>query len=514
VRRTKTIRRIIARNALAASFFLLAAVFIRTSQPSQAAQFYQEDDALDEKVSQALLHEIEVRSPEEMIDVIVTLKDQVNLHEIPGKSKAERNRNVIERLQSRADKDQKQLRSYLEAAQKSGLAKDVQYYWIFNGIALRAEPGLIEDLARFPEVESIAIDEQITLPETLPLTTTVEANITAIGAPDLWALGYRGQGVVVANMDTGVNLYHPDLQQQWRGGTNSWLDVTNEHYPVPGDPLGHGTAVMGVMIGGDEGGTAIGVAPKAQWIAVKIFNKDRVSDYSWIHSAFQWLLDPDNNPSTPDAPDVVNNSWTKIGTGCDLQFQPDLQALRAVGILPIFAAGNLSVLDPDGPNDFSPGNNLEAFAVGAFDDKKMLYEWSSRGPSSCDDPATIYPEITAPGVNIRSYYGELTGTSLAAPHAAGGLALLLSAFPFLPLELQEQALIHSAEDLGELGPDNDYGNGGLDLMAAYIWINENYTFYKQYLPMVVNGDLQGDFPYKIYFPIIVNEGRDEVDRNQ
>lgn len=504
MRRTKSIRRITARYTVAASFFLLAAVFIRTSQSSQAAQFYQQDNPLQGKASQELLQEIEVQSPGETIDVIVTLKEQADLSGIPGNSKAERNRNVIERLQSRANKDQKQLRIYLEAAKKSGRAKDVQYYWIFNGIALRAEPNLIEDLARFPEVGSIAIDEQITLPETLLLTTTVEANINAVRAPELWALGYRGEGVVVANMDSGVNLIHPDLQQQYRGGTNSWLDVTNEHYPVPGDPLGHGTAVMGVMVGGDEGGTAIGVAPKAQWIAVKIFNKDRVSDYSWIHSAFQWLLDPDNNPSTPDAPDVVNNSWTKIGTGCDLQFQPDLQALRAAGILPIFAAGNLSVLDPDGPNDFSPGNNMEAFAVGAFDDKKMLYEWSSRGPSSCDDPATIYPEITAPGVNIRSYYGELTGTSLAAPHAAGGLALLLSAFPFLPLELQEQALIQSAVDLGDLGPDNDYGNGGLDLMAAYTWINENYTFYKQYLPMVVNSDSQDDFPYKYYFPIVLN----------
>lgn len=79
----------------------------------------------------------------------------------------------------------------------------------------------------------------------------------------------------------------------------------------------------------------MGVAPDAQWIAVKIFNNQGSGTVAGIHAGFQWLLDPDGNPNTDDAPHVVNNSWTFQSPGCDLEFQPDLQALRAAGILPI-----------------------------------------------------------------------------------------------------------------------------------------------------------------------------------
>lgn len=498
--------RIYSRWTTAASLFLLAVLFILASRPSLAAQDYPEDDPLQEKASPALVQEVRAQPPEERIDIIVRLNEQANLRNVPGGEKAERQRAVIGRLQSRADQDQKRLRNFLRAAEKSGRAGEVEYFWIFNGLALSAQPGLIQELARFPEVASITIDEQISLPDTVTLTDTVEANIQAVRAPELWALGYRGQGVVVASMDTGVNLFHPDLQEGWRGGTNSWLDATGEGYKVPGDPSGHGTAVMGVMVGRDKGGTAIGIAPEAKWIAVKIFDRNRYAAESWIHKGFQWLLDPDMDPSTPDAPDVVNNSWAMNKPGCYLAFQPDLQALRAAGILPIFAAGNLSVLNPSGPNDFSPGNVPEAFAVGAYDDRQVIWEGSSRGPSSCDDPANNYPypEISAPGVDIRSgYYDRWTGTSLAAPHVAGGLALLLSAFPFLPLELQEQALIQSAADLGEPGPDNAYGYGGLDLMAAYEWIEENTTWYRQYIPLIVVSEPQEMAEFRYYFPVVV-----------
>jgi subtilisin family serine protease len=274
-------------------------------------------------------------------------------------------------------------------------------------------------------------------------------------------------------MDTGVDVSHPDLASQWRGGANSWFDPHGEHPAIPTDVNGHGTATMSVIVGGDDGGTAIGVAPAAQWIAVKLFDDNNEATFIDAHLGFQWLLDPDGDPDTPDAPGVVNNSWTFDRSGCRLDFQQDLQALRAAGILPVFAAGNFG---PLAATSASPANYPSAFAVGAVDlDDHILID-SSRGPSACEEDEAIFPEIVAPGVGIRTAdlqggYTLETGTSIAAPHAAGALALLLGAYPDLSVDTQERALFEAAQDLGPSGPDNDYSYGRLDALASYLWLN-------------------------------------------
>lgn len=302
-------------------------------------------------------------------------------------------------------------------------------------------------------------------------------------------MGFYGQGVVVAIMDTGVDVNHPDLVASWRGGSNSWFDPYGEHPSAPVDLLGHGTQVMGVIVGGDAGGTAIGIAPEAQWIAVKIFDDHGKATTVSIHQGFQWLLDPDGDPETPDAPHVVNNSWTFGSPGCDLAFQADLQVLRYAGILPIFAAGNFG---PGASTDVSPANYPEAFAVGAVDNDGGLYAYSSHGPSACGEGPTIFPEVVAPGVAVWTTdrlggYTSATGTSLAAPHVAGALALLLEVYPDLTADEQEAALIHSALDLGVAGPDNEFGHGRLDLLAAYNWITASRLPQRVYLPLISRG---------------------------
>jgi subtilisin family serine protease len=216
----------------------------------------------------------------------------------------------------------------------------------------------------------------------------------------------------------------------------------------------------------------VGVAPAAQWIAVKIFNDAGSSTATAIHQGFQWLLDPDANPNTADAPDVVNNSWTFASPGCNLEFQLDLRSLRAIGIVPVFSAGNFGF---GNSTSASPANYPEAFAVGATDNNDLIYAYSSRGPSACGETQTIYPELVAPGVNINTtdlygLYYAVTGTSLAAPHVAGGLALLLSAYPNLTADQQVTALTGTAADLGPVGADNTFGSGRLDLQAADDWL--------------------------------------------
>ncbi len=213
----------------------------------------------------------------------------------------------------------------------------------------------------------------------------------------------------------------------------------------------------------------MGVAPGAQWIAVKMFDDQGASTATAIHLGYQWLLDPDNNPATADAPQVVNNSWAYGAPGCNLEFEPDLQSLRAAGILPVFAAGNSG---PSVNTSHSPANNPSAFAVGAANNNGLIYSLSSRGPTTCGGSTDVFPDVVAPGVNINTtdlggYYTITSGTSISAPHVSGGLALLLSAYPNLTAAQQETALRSTAIDRGVAGPDNIYGYGRVDLLAAF-----------------------------------------------
>jgi len=318
-----------------------------------------------------------------------------------------------------------------------------------------------------------------------------------VNAPALWDLGFRGEGIVVANMDTGVDAAHPDLAGRWRGGTNSWYDPNGEHPTAPTDVNGHGTWTMGAMVGGDAGGTSIGVAPGAQWIAVKLFNDGGTTTSSVVHLGFQWLLDPDGNPATADAPNVVNNSWSGSAAGCDLEFQPDLRSLRAAGVLPVFSAGNFG---PSPGTVFSPANLPEALSVGATDDLDVVASSSSRGPSACGQ--AVAPKLVAPGVGIRTtdlygLYANVSGTSFSAPHAAGALALLLDAFPGLSADRQEAALLSGAVDLGAAGADNDYGNGRLDVLAAYQWLASTPDFTVAVSPSSVSTTPGGTASYTV-----------------
>jgi subtilisin family serine protease len=404
----------------------------------------------------------------EMITVIVTLRDQADLSQIAGADRAARQQGVIQALQAKADAAQRSILSLLALRQAQGTASQVTLFWILNGLSVTATSEVIRELAARADVQSITPDEIDVVPAQLP----AEPNLSVVNALALWDFGFTGQGVVVANMDTGVDVSHPDLAGRWRGGTNSWFDPYGQHPSTPADLSGHGTWTMGVMVGGGAGGSSIGVAPDAQWIAVKIFDDQGGANASAIHLGFQWLLDPDGNPATPDAPHVVNNSWTNAYPGCDLEFELDLESLRAAGILPVFAAGNGG---PSAGTSYSPANNPSALAVGATDNLDAIYAYSSRGPSSCGEATTIFPEIVVPGVAIHTAdlagsYTDATGTSLAVPHVAGGLALLLSAFPDLSAAQQQDALLSAAVDLGPAGPDDDFGYGRVDLLAAYQWL--------------------------------------------
>lgn len=408
------------------------------------------------------------------IPVIITLQDQLDLQQVKGQDRKARRAELQAALRDKAGRTQGGLNRFLQ----QNKAGKIVPYWIFNGMAATVRADLIGELAALPEVRSVQLDGVVTLEQPEPASAAApEWNVAAIRAPALWNKGYTGSGVVVAAMDSGVDADHPDLAPRWRGGSNSWYDPNGEH-ATPHDSLGHGTQVMGLMVGGDAGGTAVGVAPGARWIAVRIFNDQGEASYSAIHQGFQWLLDPDGDPATDDLPDVVNNSWgfDNADGECLDEFRRDIQALRAAGVAVVFAAGNTG----SGPaTSISPANYPESFAVGAVDSALNIADFSARGPSACD--GAIFPDLVAPGVDITApdltfggtvsaSYANVSGTSFAAPLVAGGMALLLSADPGLTVDELERSLVLSAVDSGYPGSDNEYGHGLVDLATAFAYI--------------------------------------------
>jgi subtilisin family serine protease len=425
-------------------------------------------------ISSNLQAAIRFHTENEEVPIIINLSDRVNIHSFQDPDKNLRRAKIIRTLRDHADLSQGSLKKFLEKKK----VRKISSLWLSNRIAATVPARMIPELDTFPGVESITLDQAIQVPPTIISAAAFpEWNINALQAPFLWNLGFTGTGVVVANLDSGVDLNHPDLQSKWRGGTNGWYDPFGQH-ANPNDLDGHGTGTMGIMVGGSSGGTAIGLAPGARWIAAKIFDDAGNSSLSVAHQAFQWLLNPDRDGFTADAPDVVNASLflgNSMGT-CISDFQTDIQTLRAAGIAVVFAAGNSG---PGAGTSESPANNPGAISVGAADSFNNIASFSSRGPSACD--GGIFPSVVAPGIGVKTAdltfggifpnsYMTVSGTSFSAPHAAGALALLMSAFPHdtpNDLQLLELALKQSARDLGDFGSDNVYGYGLIDVQGAY-----------------------------------------------
>jgi bacillopeptidase F len=398
--------------------------------------------------------------------VIVRLAEPLDLQTFMAGARQPRDAHLLLALKARAAQNRARLEPLLSTLQPSR----TQELWLINALALTLPAIAIQQLLADPAVARVDLDSFVqggrsqrtplsrsaggAVPRVLrpgladgaeapaQVTSPPGWNLQSIQVPALWALGHRGRGVVVATMDTGADLEHPNLGRSWRGGSNSWFDPHAEE-ASPYDALGHGTQALGILLGGN----GIGVAPEAQWIAARLYNAEGRSSMSDIHRVFQWLVDPDGDASTPDAPDVVNASWSLTGRlmgNCSLEFAEDIRALRAVGIAVVFAAGN------DGPRratSNSPGNNPGVVSVGAVDQNLDIARATSRGPSACD--GAVFPSLLAPGVNIRTTdlshggvasFASVSGSSMATPHVAGVMALLMGAFPAASVAELEAAL--------------------------------------------------------------------------
>lgn len=406
----------------------------------------------------------------------------------------------------------------------------VQSFWISNTILIKRAPlpilsmivQLAEDgrggwgevealspdriIARVPPVSELMANNDLYAPSGRNVTASAtpgrlagmmgagEAatwNLRMIKAPELWEKT-RGEGIVLANIDTGVDVFHRLLRKQYRGFSDgrfsheyNWFDPEGAA-PLPFDCCGHGTHTMGIMVG-DEG---VGVAPGARYIAAQGCTAEGCSESRLLASA-QWVVCPTDaqggNERCDLGADIVNNSWGIQATQ-EVEatwFSPAVEAWIQAGIFPIFAQGNSG---PDCGTAGAPGDLEAVIAVGAVDSSAALTGFSSRGPGrSILGHAALKPECVAPGLQILSCSpgGDLvpmSGTSMAAPHVAGVAALLRSLMAELTLDVFRAALAKTANAqilqvprMGSVSchgtrwdafPNYHYGFGLVDALAA------------------------------------------------
>jgi uncharacterized repeat protein (TIGR01451 family) len=433
------------------------------------------------KIEPTLLKRVLTGDPGDPYRFIVELTHPASLAApVPGQAGLDRQRQVVAQLQATAQQVQADLLAFLRSRQAEGRVQWNRSFWIFNGVAVIADADTLLAIAARPDVRVLRQDhwrrwiEPPMAPQSQPEATggTVEWNIARVQADRAWAaLGLDGSGVTVAILDTGVDWLHPALQAQYRGykpgglavHQGNWVCTTDDGSLYPVDGHGHGTHVAGSAVGShDASGRGIGVAPGAQWIGVKMLNDAGYAYDSWIHAAFEWVMAPADDPAL--APDVVNGSWGALNAANEV-FRPDLQVLRAAGIVPVFSAGNEG---PYASTLRNPGSYPEVITVGATDDVDLVTSFSSRGPSPWGE---IKPEVVAPGAQIRSSlpggtYGLKDGTSMAAPHVSGLVALLLQADPNLTVDKIEEILTSTALPLGDPVPNNASGWGRIDAYQA------------------------------------------------
>ena len=392
-------------------------------------------------------------------EFLVVLAEQANLSGAERRAaKVEKGRFVVERLREVAARTQPSVLADLAAH-----GAFAQPYWVVNVIWARGDLKTVQAIAGRTDVARIDANPWVAAHLPVPgaisdrssaLAAGIEPNVAHVGAPGFWAAGFTGQGAVVAGADTGVEWDHAALKAHYRGWNGSvashdhnWHDAVHvagsscgADSPFPCDDHGHGTHTVGTMVGDDGGANQIGLAPGAKWIGCRNMNQGNGTPATYTE-CFQFFLAPTDlagaNPDPALAPDVINNSWTcPPSEGCT---DPNVlrmvvETVRAAGIAVVAAAGN------GGPScstiDAPPAIYDAAISVAATDISDVVIWFSSRGPVTADGSGRLKPDLAAPGLSVRSSvrgsdYTTMSGTSMAGPHVAGMVALLVSAAPCL-----------------------------------------------------------------------------------
>lgn len=479
---------------------LLFFVFIFTGSSAQSVLSRQLFEKLNSPTKQS-----------ELLSVNIYLGDKVDFQELnrrlEGASFDTRVKTVYNTLTHFAEESQQDIKNFLNDSKKAKPESigNIQSFWIINMINIEADSNLILSLSERSDISFMdlntgrfVIDEPFEIIKSdASYKNNTEASLLRINSHLMWEMGYTGRNVLFLSMDTGVFPDHPAISDNFAGNhwpmSWCWYGVRNPEITDHASSS-HGTHTTGTVLGLDPNtNDTIGVAYNAKWIATDPVgggNQDLLDPVDFMN-VFQWVLNPDGDPETTfDVPRVINNSWgydysLAIGfDACNLPEAEILVVIETAGICSPFSAGN------SGPGASTIGfpaqltfNEVNTMAVGALNANNTIASFSSRGPSPCideDGPLKIKPEVSAPGVNIRSCagnnsYAYLSGTSMACPHVSGALLLLIEAFPMASAYELKYAIYQTAHDLGEEGEDNVFGRGIIDVFAAYNYLSEIYT---------------------------------------
>jgi subtilisin family serine protease len=489
--------------------------------------------------------------PNELLNVFAVCKGTPD-YEALGQATSylpfeERRDAVVAELRKFTQERQSHLLSFLESQEKLGKAQRVRSLWINNVIAVKATKDVVLKLAQMPGIEYIRLDvkRHVLLDEGpgigFPPVPSKEWNISLINAPAVWNLGFTGAGVVVGHFDTGVNYTHFDLADHiWINSdeiANNSVDDDGNGYVddrygydfsgPDGDPRddgGHGTHTAGTVASDGTAGDSCGVAPDAQIMGCKV-------------------LDGSGNGTEADVWEAIAyavNNGARVMTfsiGWMHAWSPDRQAWRnsfnaalSAGLVAAVASGNERSGGDPAPDNvrtpgdvpppwFHPGQTLhggysDVVTVGATTSSDNIAGFSSYGPVSWESisPWLDYPynpemglkdpDVSAPGDNVTScsytsnngYLSGWSGTSMATPHVAGLMALLISKNQSLTPAQVDSIIELTAVDKGAAGKDNDYGAGRIDCLAAINLVPTNdkpYVFKQSHQVDDWGGDMDG-----------------------
>jgi len=469
------------------------------------------------EVTSALTDLLSEKAEDEFFSLNIRLVEQYDQELLYQESRKKPNREkrrefVINELREFSQKNQEGLLAFLEGKKKEGLIKEITPYWIANIVNVKAKPEVVnslmarKDLARLDyNKERMVLMNSPELGEA-PLAETDNTstpnlawNITRVNADEAWDEGYTGEDIVVAVLDTGVNYNHHDLQG------NMW---THPDYPNHGynfvnnndntmDYGGHGTHCAGTVAGNGAAGTATGIAPDAQIMALVVLSAAGSGTEAGVWSAIQFAVDNGAHIMS------LSLGWKHAWNPDRSTWRTTMNNALSAGLIAAVASGNEGNSWSDNPpnevrtpGDVPPpwlhpdqtliGGTSAVVSVGSTTSTDNLSGFSSKGPVTWQNVSPfndyeynpemglIRPDVVAPGSDIislthnhNSGYTTMSGTSMATPAAAGVMALMLSKNPELTPEeisqvLEESALSLSAEK------SNQFGSGRVDALEAIL----------------------------------------------
>ncbi len=444
------------------------------------------------------------------LPVHVVLKEQFDaglLNQlVDGMPRAQRRVEVARILQDFSAGQQQALLAWLEAEQAQGTVADVRPLWIINAVYCEATPEVIEALSQRAEVNYVNYDlayapDLLEPEEPTDGQDEIAWGVERVNAPAVWSQGYTGQGIICGHIDTGCNYTHPDLADHMWTDPNypnhGWNFENNNN--DPNDAQGHGTHTAGSVASDGTSGSQCGVAPDAQIMVCRVrTTADSVAE-SQCWQAMQFCVAPPLSPANGADLYTMSLGWQISWNPHQATWRQTADNVNAAGLCQIVAAGNERSLSPPNscrcpgnvpppwwnPQNTGTGTLSGIMSIGATDASDNYASFSSRGPVTWANvppyndypypPGLTRPDVSAPGDNIKSCartggYTTMSGTSMATPHVAGAVCLMLSKNPALTPAVVDSILEITAVDRGPSGKDNDYGAGRIDALAAVNYV--------------------------------------------